>query len=236
MKKAALIKRLFPLLFLFACKNDDKTATSVGSSEVDQDFIFFDYQVRGEEDNDQVTVLLQYRQDIAEGSTLFLDKKSKVELDGELIPADSAKITGAYYELQKAKDSFTGTHSITFTDANGRQYKEQFSFQPLQLMTEIPASVPFGELELQLEGVEPGDEVRIVLTDTLFGSEGVDRLEVVGRDKKLVVTREEMALLAPGPIQMELVKESETPVENGTASGGRLYMSFMLRREFMLTR
>lgn len=229
------VARLIPLVLLFSCQNSDKPDVMVGSSEADPEFIYFDYQVKGEETNDSVTVLLQFRQDYANGRTLKLDPPSQVTLDGELLKADSTKITGAFYEIQKQVDSFAGPHTILFTGVNKTQYKETFSFQPLQLLTSLPETLPAEDLWLELAGTEPGDLVRLVLTDTVFGSEGIDRLDTLA-DNRLLISREDLAGLAPGPIQLFLVKETNQPLKNGTYSGGNLFSTFELRREFMLSK
>ncbi|MBK5271605.1 MAG: hypothetical protein JJE22_11400, partial [Bacteroidia bacterium] len=98
-RPSSLILFLFVpvILFLFSCSSNEIG----GSKDVNPETIWFDYQVWGEEGHDNMTVMLQYRFAGENGTTLVLDEPSKVELDGEIIKADSSKITGAYYEMVK---------------------------------------------------------------------------------------------------------------------------------------
>ena len=226
-----------PAIFLFfsaaillaGCSNSEKK----NSSDAAPESIFFDYQIRGEEGSDVVTVLIQYRYNGENGSTLTLDEPASVSLDGEMLKGDSSKITGAYYEIQKPVEAFSGNHTIVFTNTDKTLYKEDFNFQPIKLLTEIPATWQRGDMELDLTGLEAEDFVKVIMTDTVFASEGIERIDTV-RKGKLTITREEMAGLADGPIQLELIRESDSPVKKGTAEGGRLFISYGLKREFLL--
>jgi hypothetical protein len=225
----------FAMIISFACRNRDKEAELRSSKEVSPESIFLDYQVMGEEGNDSITLLLQFRSGGEYGGTLLLDSPSTVQLDGELIKGDSARVTGAYYEIQKPVETFAGHHSIFFSYDENKIYKQDFQFQPMTFLTELPAVVYRDSLVLSLKGLDAGDVVRVVLTDTLFGSEGVDRLDTV-TNGHIIITREELKTLTYGPVQLQLVKESETAIKNGRRRSGRLYMSYRLKREFLLER
>jgi hypothetical protein len=98
----------FALLAMTSC-----TSNEIGNSkDVNPDAVFFDYTVLADEGGENVTVNLQYRMGGKNGTTLVLDEPSKVLLDGEQLKVDSAKINGAYYEIQKPIASFAGKHMI----------------------------------------------------------------------------------------------------------------------------
>jgi hypothetical protein len=63
---------------------------------------------------------------------LVLNEPASVSLDGKEIPADSSKLTGAFYEVMDPVNNFSGNHSIVFTDVNKKKYEEEFSFQHLR--------------------------------------------------------------------------------------------------------
>mgnify|MGYP001588509514 FL=1 len=86
------MNRLFLLLltssFLVFCSCN---SNEIGKEkDVDPESIYFDYQVKGEEGDDHVTVLLQYRFAGENGTTLTIDEPGKVEFDGEVIKVDSS--------------------------------------------------------------------------------------------------------------------------------------------------
>ncbi|MGB3006384.1 MAG: hypothetical protein WBC06_07755 [Chitinophagaceae bacterium] len=212
-----------------SCKNNE-----IGNSDdVNPETIFFDYQVKGEEGNENVTVLLQFRFAGENGTTLTLNEPATVQLDGEKIIGDSSKLTGAFYEIQKPVSNFSGRHSIVFINADKKQYKEDFSFHPFYLKSPVPSTVQRGDLEFELEGLEPEDYISVLLTDTSYTGDGINRVDTV-RNGKLIITRQELQNLSSGPIQMQLIKEIDKPVKNGTKEGGRLQISYGLKREFFL--
>lgn len=226
---------LFSILFFTSCINDREPESS---SDVNPQSIFFDYQIRGEEGNDYITVLLQFRFGGENGGTLLLEKPSRAELDGELIPEDSSKMTGAFYEIQKPVELLTGKHSIVFTDIEKKKYKEEFSFQPLTLSTKIADTIRrndllFDPIVIGFNGLEPEDYVRLLLTDTSFTGDGINRLDTV-RNGRLIISKKELENLVNGPVQLEFIREYEKPVKNGTEEGGRLQITYSLKREFIL--
>jgi hypothetical protein len=214
---------------LFSC-----TSNEVGnSSDVNPETIYFDYKIWGEEGNDEITVMLQYRYGGPHGTTLLLDSNSKVELDGELLKADSSRFTGAFYELQKPVQVFAGKHTIIFTSLEGKQYKESFEFRPVSLLTNIPETIKRGDLVFEIGGLNPTDYVRVLLTDTAFTSNGISRVDTVSNGR-LLIKKDDLKELVNGPIALELQREEERPVKNGTAEGGRISISYRIKRDFFL--
>ncbi len=216
-------------LLLSAC-----TSNEIGKGkDVNPESIYFDYKVWGDEDNGLITVRLQYRFAGKNGTTLLLEDPSKAEFDGMELKADSSKMNGAYYEVSKPVKDFGGNHSIVFTNVNNKQYKEEFKFQPLMLKTKVPSVVNRGDLVFELDGVEPEDRIRVMLSDTVAFSEGISRFDTV-RNGRIVITKEQLSKLADGPVHLELSREDEKKIKNGTPEGGRIAMSYWLRREFEL--
>lgn len=220
---------ILQVIFLVSCNNNE-----IGSgNDVKPEAIYFDYKIWGDEGNDNLTIKLQYRVGGENGTTLTMEKPAKVELDGELIPVDSSKMSGAFYEIHKPIEKFSGEHTINFSDINEKQYKEKFRFQPLKLKTVLPEVVERGKIRLEVDGLDAGGLVRVILTDTSFASEGINRLGTV-KNGQIIITKEDLENLVNGPIRMELIKEEERPVKNGTREGGRLSISYGLKREFIL--
>ena len=206
-----------------------------GSDEVNPDAVYFDYQITGKEGDDNLTILLQYRDGGQDGDAVSM---GKVILDGELLPADSAKMSGIFYELHKPIAEFGGKHSIVFTDINKKEYKEEFSFQPIFLLTPVADTISrsklvFDPIAIGFEGLEAKDFIRVLMTDTSFANNGINRVDAVSNGR-LVITKDDLETLANGPVQVEFIREYEKPVKNGTDEGGRLLITYSLKREFFL--
>jgi hypothetical protein len=221
---------LFLSLLLFLSCNSNE----IGSTkDVNPETIYFDYKLWGEEGNDDITLMLQYRYAGKNGTTLVLDEPAKVELDAVEIPADSSTLTGAFYEVIKPVKEFSGKHVIVFTDANNKQYKEEFSFSPIELRTSLPATIRRDNLVFELEGLEPLDYVRVILNDTSFTSEGINRVDTV-HNGRVIISRSDLKDLVNGPVHIELYRESERLIKDATREGGKLSITYGIKRDFQL--
>lgn len=224
----ALVCSIF-FIVLAGCSNEREPENS---TEVDPEAIFLDYQVKGEEGNDLITVLLQFKYDDEYGGTLLLEKPGKVELDGEQIPADSSKVTGPFYEIQKPVEWLNGTHQIVFTDNNGEKFTQLFDFRTLSLLTPVPDTIHRADLNFEFPGGSE-DYIRLLLTDTSFTGNGINRLDTV-RNGRLVINKKDLENLANGPVQLELIREEEKQLLDGDRERGRLVFSYSIKREFIL--
>ena len=219
---------IFFLLFLAACNN-----VTSDRKQVDPDAIFFDYKIRGEEKDSTVTVYIQYKMGGPNGPTLVLDDPANVQLDDEVIPTNSAKLSGAYYEIQKPSDLFAGKHTISFTDFNNREYKEEFVYKPFRLRTAIPTIIKRGDLAFDFEGLGPEESIRVIATDTSFISRDINEIDTV-KNNRLIIPSARLKNLVNGPIILLLSRETEKPVKNSTRAGGRIVVSYGLQKEFEL--
>ncbi|HET9431016.1 MAG TPA: hypothetical protein VFO70_07560 [Chitinophagaceae bacterium] len=220
-------------IFIFILIASCLTSCSDLENDVrDSEDLYLDYQVSGNEDNDLLTVLLQFHRGSQHGSTVLLDEPSRVELDGDIVMADSTVITGPFYEVQRPLSDFAGSHQIVFTASSGKEYREEFVFQPVSLHTALPDTIRRGELVLELGGLKKGDRVRILMTDTSFTGEGINRMDTPVNGQ-LLIPRQELNALLSGPVNLEIIKETETRIKKAPA-GGRLFVSYGLKREFFL--
>lgn len=233
--KGLLVILVPVLFFISSCTSDDARGDAKirTTKSVDTKSIWFDYRVTGDEESGDIIIKLQYRLDGPSGNSLFLAEPSKVEFDGESINPDSSKMSGAYYEIIRPAADFEGNHIIVFTDINGKEYKEEFSFQPVSLNTELPEIVERDDLVLEFDGLNSGDYITIMLNDTAAFSEGVNRVDTV-KDGRIIIKRYELEELADGPIRLDILKERERRVKSRTATGGKLAVSYTLKREFEL--
>ena len=224
---SALISTL--VLFLFSCTSDE-----IGNSkDVNPDAVFFDYEVWAEEGKEEVTVNLQYRMGGKNGTTLVLDEPSKVILDGEQLKVDSAKVTGAYYEVQRPLVSFMGKHTINFTDLNDKEYSEEFEFTPFSLDPDVPSTLNRGDLVFNFKGLEPVDYLSVILTDTSFTSADINDVDTV-RNGRLVIKADRLSALVNGPIHLQFYREQSLPLKKATKEGGRFIINYGLKRDFEL--
>lgn len=199
----------------------------------DPDQIYFDYKIAAVEENEDITLLIQFRNESPFGKTILLEPPAGITLDGEPIPPDSSRMTGPYYETSRPKSGFSGDHTLIFTNTDGRTYEEVFSFRPFRLVSRIPAIVRRNDLQVELEGLDTLAFVRVLLTDTSFANPGINRLDTI-RNGRVIISKADLERLSNGPIFLELIREIERPVTAGTSAGGQISISYALRREFSL--
>ena len=81
------------------------------------------------------------------------------------------------------------------------------SFLLFLLQAEIPAIVKRKELVLELNGLDPGDVIRLLLTDTSFYSRGIDRIDTVQERQYNYFSIRDLDNLKNGPVYLEIYKE-----------------------------
>lgn len=216
---------LFVILIFAGCKNEDR-------KQQRDNPLYLDYTVTAEEGDAYVTCLLQFKENSLDGNAINVSP-GKVELDGQIIKGDSAGLSGYYYEIQKPVDSFSGKHTIIFTDSNNNQIKDEFEFTPFTLNEELPEKISRKPFILQLKNfpAEP-TQLRLLMLDTAFVSKGFnDTISVMNGQIK--IGESILNNLKNGPINMELYMEKEVPLHH-TKAGGRLSITYGLKREFEL--
>ena len=214
---------------LFSCTSDE-----IGNSkDVNPDAVFFDYEIWAEEGKEDVTINLQYRMGGKNGTTLVLDEPSKVILDGEQLKVDSAKVTGAYYEVQRSISSFAGKHTISFTDLNKKEYNEEFEFRPFTLDPDVPSTLNRGDLVFNFKGLDTIDYLSVILTDTSFTSQDINDVDTV-RNGRLVIKADRLSALINGPIHLQFLREQMLQLKKPTKEGGKFIINYGLKRDFEL--
>ena len=89
------------------------------------------------------------------------------------------------------------------------------------------------ELVFEFNGLENEDFVRVVLTDTSFENDGINRLDTV-LNNQIIISKAELNNLTNGPIQLEFIREYERPILKRKEESGRLAITYKLKREFIL--
>jgi hypothetical protein len=225
-----MIRYRFPtflvlLLLVVSCNNTDKSYNGN---------IYFDYIVWGDEETGNITVKLQFRPGGQNGVALSLKEPSRVEFDGQVLLPDSAKFNGIYYEAIVPAAKFSGNHNIVFTHPDGNKYQAMFNFPVISLKTPVAGFVNRQDLVLELEGQkQPWDKIRILLTDTSRYGRGIEKVDTV-RNGHIFISANELKNLRTGPVYLEIFREEELSLEETMKAGGRLWLIYQLKREFIL--
>lgn len=214
---------------LAGCINKDKKT----EKKIEPDWIYFDYTVTAEEGDENVTCVFQYKNNNAEGKAIDIEP-GKMELDGQQLESDSARLSGFFYELQKPVDSFAGKHSVVFINSDGKKFENEFEFSPFVLAKELPKKINREPFVIQLKNFPPTEKsVRLLLLDTAFESTGFNDLVPV-IDNKINIDESILKTIKNGPINLELYMEQEVPLKQVTKAGGTISITYGLKREFEL--
>ena len=209
---------------LSSCRNEEE--------KKNKGHIYAKYTIWGEEGKELVNAFFQFQSGGPDGTTLLLNKPAKVLLDNHLLIADSAKETGVFYELQIPVEDFEGPHTITFTDADKKEYTQNFSFTRFRLRNEIDGRLNRSEMVLHVEGLEDNTPVRVVITDTTVEGDGINEMDTV-RNKQLDL-RKFLRAVSNGPINLHLYKEEERLLNSESSGWGEISITYGLKREFEL--
>ena len=196
------------------------------------DDIFFEYSVNAEEGNDSVSVLLKFKEYDEYGQAISIEP-GKVSLDGISIAADSTPMTGPFYTLNKHIREFTGKHRIEVVLPDHKKFRDEFSFQPFSVRSPRPDTLKRAKLQLEFNGLNSGEVVRLLITDTSFTGDGIHRLDSIWNNRMLI-TKNDLSFLEPGPINLELTRESVQKLRNVTGAGGIISISYTIRKECWL--
>ncbi len=212
------------LCFATACSSNE-----IGNSkDVNPETIYMNYSVDYKEGDDSVNCFLQYRFAGSNGTTLVLSSPSKVAIDGAEINADSATLSGAYYEKKFAADNFNGQHTIAFTDINNKVREEKFSFHRINCTTQIPQVIGKEQLALTFDGAENSDVINVTISDTSAATEDIQIGNPV-TSSQLIITAAQLKTLAKGPVQINIFKKQDLPLLQPTTEGGKLILSYDIK-------
>jgi len=226
-KTAVLI--LLIAAIVAGCTNPDTI-----NKESNYDDLYFDYTISAEEGNENVTCVFQFKKGGDEGKAINIEP-SKIELDGEPIETDSAKLSGFFYEVQKPLKSFMGKHTIVFKTADNRQYKNDFEFPAFSFSEELPGKLRRNPFAIHLKNFPPNVKaVRLLLLDTAFESPGFNDLVPVVHEQ-INIDQYVLSTVRKGPVVLELYLELEHPLKQHTTAGGKISITFGLKKEFDLT-
>lgn len=226
LKKPVAFFSLCLSLVLMAC-------LGTTGQKADPDDLFFDYKIWGEEGNDSVTVMLFFREEGPTGPAVRIEEPGFVQLDGERLMADSNMMTGIFYTVRKEVKQFTGKHRILYTDVNKKSYKEEFVFRPFRQKEPFSDTIRRARLSILLEGLDKMDVVRVLLSDTSYPGDAIERLDTIWNNQ-LIISKSALSYLNGGPVYLELSKEDEWPVEKGNRTGGLVTVTYTIRRELFL--
>ena len=217
------------IIAILSCTNRDQI-----KSNTNYDQVYFDYSITAEEGNENVTCVFQYKYGGEDGKAINIEP-SKVELDGQRIETDSAKLSGFFYEVQKPLDSFAGKHSIVFTTPDNKKYWNEFNFSPFTLERPLPGKLERKPFSIQLKNFPRTEKaVRLLLLDTAFESSGFNDLVPV-KNGVIQVDKNILNSVRRGPVVLELYSEQEIPLRQRTFAGGRISITYALKTEFDLT-
>ena len=217
MKPLATIIPAALFLSAIACSSNE-----IGfSKDVNPGTVYMDYYISYTEGEDSVNCFLQYRFAGENGTTLVLSEPSTVKIDGNEIKVDSSDFSGAYYEKKFAVGSFTGDHTIAFTDMNGKTRTEVFNFHRIKVANDIFSANKQCDLVLNFEHLQPEDIIEVNITDT---SGTTDDIKIAAQpvNGKLIISAAQLQGISDGPCKLEIYKSSSNNLQQATAEGGRI--------------
>ncbi|MEI9955072.1 MAG: hypothetical protein WDM90_01860 [Ferruginibacter sp.] len=222
-KQSVLLIAAAAVLIFSACSSNE-----IGDSkDVSQDKIYQSYDVSYSEGSANAEVYCQFRFAGKNGTTLVLNKPSKIEVDGEEVKVDSSKYGGAYYQVDKPAGNFFGKHSLAFTSINDKKLTNTFSFDKFKLVN-VPASVSKKQsFDLNFEttplGADDYIEVGTTSADSSFsvthnGSE---------KGNAITIPQKELQRQKVKEITLEATLYRKIALQENTTEGGKISINIL---------
>ena len=218
-------------MILFSCQALDKK-TPEATTPLSQ--IYLHCQVTGDDEREFVTVLIQLFKGRQQGKAIKMPEPGFVELNGNVLTADSTPVTGYFYEMMVPVEEFRGEHKITIADDAKQQASETFMYSPFQLVTQFGNAISKQDLIFELRGVEDNETMQVVLIDTVYSTSDINRIDTI-RNNKLLIAQDELYNIETGPVTLLIYKEESRRATAPGLLGGKLNLSFGIKREFELT-
>jgi hypothetical protein len=99
---------------------------------------------------------------------------------------------------------------------------------------DFPEEIPRRPFSIRLKNMPEGkSKVRLLLIDTAFSNNDVINMVDVDNGE-LQITDRMLRQLKSGPISMEIYREEERPLKESTKTGGKIFISYGLQRDFEL--
>ncbi|MFL5741364.1 MAG: hypothetical protein ACJ75B_14165 [Flavisolibacter sp.] len=192
---------------------------------------FLEYSVSGTEDDENVHCRFRFLKGGPEGNAAPLPPNARLTLDGMALQADSAGLSGVFYEADRPLDSFRGKHAIVFTDADHHNFRDEFVFSSFEL-DDLDSAVARHPFLIQLKNFDSRyARVHLVMVDTSFRTNDVN--EIMNISNGMVpVTGSMLSRLKNGPIDLEIYRVEEHGLKK---ANGKLTISYGLQRQFELT-
>ena len=196
--------------------------------------LFHDYQITGEEGAEQVSILVQFRERNSYGPTVELMNGSNIELDGIPLQLNKETRSGPIYVASRTVNEFAGKHQLVYTNGKGKKWRQELDFSVFGLIDTnlFKKPVDSSGFELSIRSSSPVRRLRVLMTDTSYAGKEVDEKKTVTQNR-LSVLAADLKGLKPGPIQLELVSEYHRTMEGKGQLWGTLHVAYTVRREFL---
>lgn len=204
----------FTVSLMVACSSNE-----IGESkDVNQDKIYMDYYISHAEGDENVDITCQFRFAGNNGTTLVLSDGSKVEFDGEKLKADSSTGGGAYYNIRKPVNGFYGNHTIRFTNTTGKQFDNEFTFEPFAVTNSTMEASRTKDLRISYRSApltkEDYAEVYSTGTDSSF------HYSQDGPDSTMVIPSKELTRQKDKMLSLECRLYREIDLQQSASEGG----------------
>ena len=222
---------LLSIVLIWGCQAPEKEPVKASLPLQD---IYLHCQVTGDDEREFVSVLVQLFRGQAEGKAIKMDEPGFVELNGVIMEPDSTPVTGYFYEMLIPTEDFRGEHKLTIADGNKEQASETFTYSPFQMVSQPGNTISKQDLAFELRGLEDRETIQLVLIDTVYRTSDINRIDTV-QNGRITIAKEDLTNLREGPVTLLLYKEEKRDVKATQLKGGRLNLSFGVKREFELT-
>ncbi len=140
---------------------------------------------------------------------------------------------GVFYEQNWLLQDFDSSHLLEYINKEGDTLKKNIHFPRFQLNTIIPPKWSGDSMALEISGLPDNAVLQVMLLDTSYISKGINK-DISLKNNMIYLGKEEFAALKKGPVFLDLLYVDQSSIPEDSEDGGQLFMSYGLRRSFVL--
>lgn len=221
MKTILKILVIISWILLFAQCASNETANS---DTVKQSEIFQNYSVSYNMAEKELTATATFRFGGANGTTLLLVKPSNVLFENQEMPNENNVFSGSYYEMNLQAGMKPG-YQFVYTDGDGKSYANRAVIIPAEI-TSAPRLIDKNEgFSVTWEyPLQNGENIHLYVEDKSGNTSSVYNNAVGTTTMKM--NPEELKNLKTGEVNVFLVRENSSSLENATHLGGNMLVKY----------
>ncbi|MEI6122204.1 MAG: hypothetical protein WCQ95_01110 [Bacteroidota bacterium] len=212
------------IIFLASCVSNEVA----NSDTVKQSEIYQSYSVSYDSGEKELTATATFRFGGSSGTTLLLTKPADVTFDNEQMPQEQNFFSGAFYQIFR-QTNYKPFYSFVYGDCDKNKYANTACIVPVEI-SKFPVTADKSK-GIGVEWVLPlrnNENITLYVEDNAHNTCS-DYTNIVGTTS-LSIKPSALKNIVSGLVNIYLIRESNSSLENATHLGGNMYSKYTSKK------